>query len=744
MTPFTVAVFLMAICVLFSFIAVVTALSNNRTARSLRLYFVVTLLWMVFEFAAAQVSQWDVRLAIHKLSGSFGMISGVVFTYFAYTLRYKYPDTIYWVILTGIFSSAIIYLATPWGIADVGDEYHIGEVTFGPAFTAIMLLVVFNWAFNSWLMHRALRDLPEYETGRKRSIQWIRLGTIVLAWVGILGFFYWNYHGEAAFFFRYIPLLALVFLPFFVVAVYKYDFLSTEIGQMARDLFNDAKDGIIISDRKGIVRQVNPMAQKVLQMADEDMEGLPLWKLFQLDDADHDLSHMKEFELVSGSLPGLGRHLWVSITPVVSHTGAHQYLSVLHDVTDEKAAEEMLNKSREELELEIRQRTDELVELQEAEAIGVMAGSIAHDFNNLLAAVLGFATAAHQDIPDGAPIKKDIEEILQSAKKARQVVDQLLMFSRKQQSRRATLEVGDLLRSTLPLVESSLSSNIKLQHSIMDSKVFVMASQTDLSQALMNLCTNATQSMRGGGVLGIHVVTDVVFDESVSYFGAPLGAQNVKICVSDNGEGIQSEIRSLAFEPFFTTRENAIGFGLPTGLRIVSEHSGGISVEDNPEGGAVVSICLPRLLADDLQASESEKGGFTGAEHILVVDDDERLVKMIQRLLGGVGYRISSFSDPQEALTAFRRTPGAFDLVITDFMMPSMSGIELTRFLVDERSDLSVLLVSGNITDDELEEAKQEGIRGYLRKPFVREELLGKVRRILDDRQRVSFPTGLP
>lgn len=736
MTTFEYIIYLIGICSLIAFIAMVSAQESNRSIKSLQLYFGVSLLWVVFEFAAAQISSPESRLWVHKLSGTSGIVSGILFSHFLYAVRYKPVDMVFRGLAGTIGIVAAVYLFSNLGIVRVGDTQHMGEIEFGKSFIWILLIVVFNWAFNSAGMQQALQELPPHETGRRHSIFLLQVSTTVLSTVGIVAFIFTWFLWDLTLFFRYVPLLSIIFIPFFMVAFFKYGFLSTGMGQHARDLFNDANDGIIIADEGGIVRQMNPSACRILKTVALRDASRPLQQLFY---RELDLKRPNRFELAPKSIPKLEHHLVVSVTPVLSHTGKQQSLIVLHDVTEEKAAEDAVNKSREDFEQEIIQRTDELVELEEKESIGVIAGSIAHDFNNLLAAVLGFATAAYQDIPDGTALKKDVGEILASARQARDVVNQLLLFSRRQQSKRQIIEVGEFLRSTLTLVESSLPPNVKLRHSILESNAYLMASQTELSQALMNLCTNAIQAMEHvDGELQIRTELDVKFSESVLCFGTYPRNKNINISVIDTGNGMDEETKKRALEPFFSTRENAIGFGLSTAFRIVSDSSGAVAVRDNDLRGTIVSICLPRLELDELPPMDANSN-FANGEVIMVVDDDERLLRLMERLLSSVGYRVATYMDPHEALNAFRKTPGAFDLVISDFAMPRLNGIELGALLLDERPEIGILMVSGNISDEEIASAQLEGVKAFLRKPFVKEELLGKVRRLLDDRERISF-----
>jgi signal transduction histidine kinase/CheY-like chemotaxis protein len=729
-------VFVVTICAHVAFLGILYAWESSRSVRTLRTAFVFFLVWILGEFVAAQMADVSWRLWIQRTSGGFGIATSSIFMRFVYALRYKKYDLIFYVMTTVIGISSILYVTTGLGLNSVANLGNMHVAQFGILFWAMLFAVVVNWVLIAWVMYRAKCELPDYESARRKSIVLLQIATTVLSFLGIVGFIWSSLFWEKSLFFRYVPLLSTVFIPFFMIAFYRYGFLTTGIEGLARDLFENATDGIIVTDEAYIVREINPEALRFLNCTRDAAETVPLRKLLNL--PAHE-ALMPRYELCPGDVAGLQKYLAVSVTPVTTHVGVRLNLVVLLDMTDEKAAEDTANRSREDFENEILLRTEELIELQEKEAVGAMAGSIAHDFNNLLAAVLGFSTAAHQDVPDGSPLKRDLEEILASARQARALVQQLLLFSRRQKSRRVKMDVAEMVTSSIPLIRSSLPPNVVFSCDIPSEPTFVMANRTDLAQVLMNLSTNAVQAMEKlDGELHVSLEVDATLADTVFYVGHAVGDNNIRLTVRDIGTGIGEDIRPHVFEPFFSTRKNAIGFGLSTAYRIVTENAGGISIEDNRPAGAMVSVWLPRLAGDEVD--ERDLGiELTGGEHILVVDDDERMLRLIVRLLTSVGYRITTFNDPGRALSAFRRTPGAFDLVITDFAMPGMSGAELGRLLLEERSDIPVLMVSGNASVDDVVQAQDEGIGYYLPKPFSREELLVVVRRILNDHRRPSI-----
>ena len=330
-------VFTFVICAQVAFIAVLYAWENSRTIRTLRTVFTMFALWIIGEFVAAQVSDITWRLWIQRATGAVALSSTWLFTRFAYALRYKKYDRYFYAFAIAVTGGALLYLGTDLGIESVSNLQRYQKVHFGSLFWLIISLTVANWIYNVWVMHQAMKELPGYESARRASIGLIQLATTVLSTVGIAGFILSAIFWEINIFFRYVPLLSAIFIPFFMMALFRYGFLTTGIERLARDLFKNALDGIIVTDEANIVRQINPMALKLLNVKRDEAEGIPLHRLFHLPERDEMDS---QFELAPGDIPSLARHLAVSVTTVVSHSGFHQRLVMLLDMTDEKAAEE--------------------------------------------------------------------------------------------------------------------------------------------------------------------------------------------------------------------------------------------------------------------------------------------------------------------------------------------------------------------------------------------------------------------
>ncbi|MBN2714287.1 MAG: PAS domain-containing protein, partial [Deltaproteobacteria bacterium] len=347
-------IFTITVCVHVGFIAVLFAWENSRTIRTLRTVSVLFLLWIVGEFIAAQVHDVSVRLWVQRATGAVGLCTSLAFTRFAYALRYKTYDRYFLTFAVLVSAAAVVYLTTGMGIRSVENQSAMHLVNFGPLFWGILSISIINWVFNVWVMHRAIKELPGYESARKMSITLIQMATTVLSVLGIAGFFLSTAFWEKPMFFRYVPLLSTVFIPFFGVVFYRYGFLTTGIERLARDLFQNALDGIIITDESNIVRQINPRALQLLNVQREVAEGIPLKELLCLPD---DIRYGKRFSLVPGDIPGLRYYLSVSVSEVTSHVGIRQNMVILVDMTDEKNAEEAASKSRDELEQEILLRT---------------------------------------------------------------------------------------------------------------------------------------------------------------------------------------------------------------------------------------------------------------------------------------------------------------------------------------------------------------------------------------------------
>ncbi len=375
----------------------------------------------------------------------------------------------------------------------------------------------------------------------------------------------------------------------------------------------------------------------------------------------------------------------------------------------------------------------QLLQAQKMEAIGTLAGGIAHDFNNILGAVIGYTEIIRDDSPPDSTLLHDLEQILLAANRAKDLVSQILAFSRQSEMTRVPLQPAQMIRETVKLLRASLPATITIVADINTATLPVLADPIQFHQLLMNLGSNAGHAMEDkGGTLTIAL--EAVHDPSL-----PQGGHDhaVRLTVSDTGSGISEDIRDRIFDPYFTTKGpgKGTGMGLAIVHGIVTAWGGSIVCESRPGKGTTFTITLPATgeAAEDEASQLTEQPPLQGKERILFVDDEATLVEITRIMLERLGYRVSAHTDGQEALDRLRSAPQDFDLVITDHTMPGMTGFELARQILALRPDLPVILCSGYGSAVSEEMARQAGIRLLAAKPLTRNGIGALIRRVLDE-----------
>ena len=412
----------------------------------------------------------------------------------------------------------------------------------------------------------------------------------------------------------------------------------------------------------------------------------------------------------------------ISMTPMMVK-GRMLFSFFLRDVSALRQAVEQ----RQQLEVQLQQS-------QKLEAVGTLAGGIAHDFNNVLAAIMGYAELSLDVIPKGAPARKHLEKILKSTMRARDLVRQILSFSRKGLEKREPVQVSSIVKELVKLLRATLPANIEIRHHINDETCMVHSTPTHIYQMLMNLCTNAAHAMsEAGGVLEISL--DAVFlDEHLAADYPDLNhGEYLKLAVRDTGTGIAPENIPRIFEPFFTTKEagKGTGMGLAAVHGIIKSHGGEILVESKPGKGSTFHVLLPRIEAAAVKSSSEEKPVPTGSERILLVDDEKILVDVWREQLESLGYAVVAKYSGRDALKAFREDPYSFDLVITDLNMPHMTGDLLTKKILEIRPTMPIIMCTGFIEKISEEKVKELGIKALVMKPMPLKEIAKTIRTVL-------------
>ncbi len=424
---------------------------------------------------------------------------------------------------------------------------------------------------------------------------------------------------------------------------------------------------------------------------------------------------------------GEKKYFRTSSSPMYNDEGEFSgSIGAVLDITDLVTAEE----KRKIMEAQLRHA-------QKMETIGTLAGGIAHDFNNILVPIIGYAEMSIDLVTSNDILKSNLEKILKASKRAKDLVQQILTFSRQEQKGLETVSIKNLVNEALRLLRSSLPSTIEIDVKIEKDTGYLLADPTQIHQVIMNLCTNAFHAMReNGGTLGIHL-SNKVFDkdEAAKFSHLQANRPYVSLRVSDTGKGMDGTIITRIFEPFFTTKKvgEGTGLGLSAVHGIVLSHGGDIQVKSTPQVGTTFEIYFPQHTekAEKFNNKISDKIP-KGNEHILFVDDEVEIVLLYQQILESLGYVVTTFTESEKALELFQQNPDEFNLVITDHTMPHLTGTELSKKLLNIRPDIPIIMCTGYSESVTQEKAKQIGIREFILKPLTMSNIAKAIRDVLD------------
>jgi signal transduction histidine kinase/ActR/RegA family two-component response regulator/uncharacterized protein YerC len=376
----------------------------------------------------------------------------------------------------------------------------------------------------------------------------------------------------------------------------------------------------------------------------------------------------------------------------------------------------------------------QLIQSHKIEAIGRLTGGIAHDFNNILGIVIGNAELALEDLADGHPSRQSIAEILTACHRAKDVVRQLLSYSRRTEIKRHPISLAAVVKEALTLMRASIPSNVIINTEITAGVDTVLADPTQINQVMINLCANAAQALgSGGGALTVGLHTAPQAPPSRTAPGGCNAGGHIRLSVSDSGSGISEEHLEQVFDPYFTTKDvgHGTGLGLSVVKGIVENHGGAISVDSQPGRGTTFTIFFPLVDSPpDIQAPVAAPPPG-GQGRILFVDDEAAIVSMARRMLHRLGYQATSFQNPIEALDAMRARPDHFDAVITDMTMPQMTGEQLMRQMLAIRPAIPVILCSGYSERIDRDKALALGAAQYLDKPIDKHRLAAALKAVL-------------
>ncbi|MDM8518319.1 response regulator [Desulfobacterales bacterium HSG16] len=435
------------------------------------------------------------------------------------------------------------------------------------------------------------------------------------------------------------------------------------------------------------------------------------------------------------------------------------------EIIQRKKAEDALQKVNDELEYRVQQRTNELAETneelkteilerlnmekalqkseaqlrhaQKMEAIGTLAGGIAHDFNNILSVISGYAEIAkYNELSEGHPAHYSVEQIFLAAERATALVRQILAFSRQKESEPVEVGIHMYAKEVVKFLKAAIPPSIEIRHKLKAGSDTIMGDPSSVHQIMMNLCTNAAHAMREkGGILEVST-EDVELDIRVAAVYRDLKSGSyIKLIVSDTGEGMTGLVKDRIFDPYFTTKKvgEGTGLGLSVVHGIVKNHDGAIIVESEPGKGSTFSVFLPKTEEDEKARIKEELEPIPGGrESILVVDDEETVTKLLKLMLKALGYTVVAYNNPIEAFETFRQNTDRYDLVIADIMMPEMTGDRLAIEMMKIRSDIPIILCTGFSDRIDEESSREIGVKDFVMKPLLRDQIARTIRRVLD------------
>lgn len=490
-----------------------------------------------------------------------------------------------------------------------------------------------------------------------------------------------------------------------------------------------ASESVVITDREGVLEYVNPAFTETTGYQRDEAVGQGAGILRS---GIHDQSFYQEMwsKLLAGEVwrgrltnrkkDGSFFREDATISPVVdSHGEITNYIALKRDITREESLERQLHQA------------------MKMEAIGTLAGGIAHDFNNILSAIIGYTHIAKGKLAQDLPVHEDLDQVLAGGDRAADLVKQILTFARQETKEQfRPLRIQYIVKEVLKLLRSSLPATIELKQNVDSSCDAIMADPGQLHQLLMNLCTNAKQA------IGLHhgVITITLKQQEVaeSYVigdtGQATTGKYIQLSIQDTGCGMDREVLERIFDPFFTTRakEHGTGLGLAVVHGIVKKHGGEIFAESEVGKGTTFHVFFSIVERVREPAVAVQGPEFRGSEHIMVVEDEAPVGRVLESILSKLGYSVTLVTDSPEAVSRLRDNPNCCDLILTDMTMPNLTGLELAREALALRPQLPIIMLTGYSEAVDKEKAVKVGIRDFLLKPVRKDKLSAVIREVLD------------
>lgn len=504
-----------------------------------------------------------------------------------------------------------------------------------------------------------------------------------------------------------------------------------------RTIFDYAPMSIALTDTRGRIIQTNRQFQEMLGYSREELLDMDIAEITPADDFDNEKQffdklrsrEIDSFTIEKRYIRKDGAAIWASMTPSVlwDEDGEAEYIiGMIREITELKKQEE-----------EKRRLQEQLQQSQKMEAVGRLAGGIAHDFNNMLTVIMGCANLVQMQIDENSEIYTDITEILNASERARELTMKLLTFSRKEKIHVKDIHIGRIVDSLTGMLDRSISKSIDISTNIVDDCV-IRCDENQLQQALLNVCNNASDAMPAGGNLEISARLVEFEAHTCGTCGKKFDGAYCLVEVEDTGIGIASSMLKKIVEPFFTTKGagEGTGLGLSTTHGIVENHDGHLHIYSEQGAGTSVKIYLPVSDADTTMAEiESSAANLRGTETILVVDDEQSILKTARRILDSMGYSVITAAGGSEAVSIFKEQHSGIDAVVLDLMMPGMDGAEVYSAIKQLDPGARIIVSSGYSIDGSAGHLLRQGADSFIQKPFSLPALCGEIRTVLDRRK---------
>lgn len=503
-------------------------------------------------------------------------------------------------------------------------------------------------------------------------------------------------------------------------------------------ILKSAGEGIFGLDLQMNITFINPAAAKMSGWDVEELVGRSMHTIFHHSRPDGTFYPVEECLACAAVLDWTVHHVYDEIywrkdgtsfpveyvsTPIIEKGKLTGAVVTFNDVTKRQDAE----KEKKKLERQLAQS-------QKMEAIGILAGGIAHDFNNILTAVIGYAELANFQIPEGHKARENLMKVLKAGDRAVGLVNQILTFSRQSKLERMPVQIALIIKESIKLLRASLPTTIEIRQNIKAESGIVEADPTQIQQIMMNLFINASHAMNEkGGILEVDLSEiELDFREASKHPDLSPG-KYIRLKVSDTGCGMDKEVMERIFDPYFTTKEKGRGTGLGLSVvhGIVKSYGGAITVYSRPGKGSTFNVYIPAVQKEAVEEKDETKPLSTGHERILFVDDEITIVDIVRQMLEHLGYEVDMRTSSIEALELFKSQPDRFDLVITDMIMPNMTGDRLALELMKINPKIPIILCTGFSEKITEEKAKKMGIKAFVMKPLVMANLAETVRKAL-------------